>query len=169
MKQRRVKIGGTGTVFITGKRFSPGWDDLNVVVAKLWKLGILEDLVPEIKLSVILAHRGPMYRTVPSILERADVKNYKKKVPFEIMAMLWVIACFNYKWCRGPDPCTVKRYKHPKRRVTREYDCPFCRQIVLEPNKRFKSREVLITQYANALHRHSKKCNELLYLNRRVI
>lgn len=168
MKKKRVEIASTGTKFTTGEVFSPDWDDLHYVIAKLWKLGILQDLVPEIKIPVILAHRGPMYRTVPLLLERADIRNYKKVVPFEVMAMLWVVACFNYKWCRGPYPGTIKRKKHPKRRAVREFDCPFCGKTVFEPNKRFKSRRVIIEQYANALHRHSKDCEELLHLDRRI-
>ena len=168
MRKKRVEITSTGTTFTTGEVFSPNWDDLHYVVGRLWEFGILEELVPEIKIPVILAHRGPMYRTVPLLLERADAKYLRRKPPFNIMAMLWVVACFNYKYCQGPYPGTIKRMKRKKHGPVLEFRCPMCGQDIFEPNKRYKNRRVIIEQYANALSRHSGECEELLHLDRRI-
>ncbi len=168
MKRRVVGIRETGTTFTTGVVFSPSWDDLHAVVAKLHKLGLMKDLVPEVRVDVILAHRGAMLRTVPLILERADIRRYREVAPDEILALLWVVACFNYRYCHGPYPGTIKRKRYPRRKPVLEFRCPFCGRDVYEPNPRYKSRRVIIEQYANALHRHAKDCEELLHLDRRV-
>lgn len=168
MKKKSMGIRETGTTFVTGEVFSPSWDDAKAIVAKMYNLGLVLDLVPEIKISVILAHRGAFNRTIPTLLMRADMKDYKTKAPFAVQGMLWVLACYGYKWSGLPYPGTIKRHRYPKRGAVLEFRCPMCGRDIFEPNKRFKSRRVLIEQYANALHRHSQDCDDILYLDRRV-
>jgi hypothetical protein len=168
MIKKRFGIKETGTAFTTGVVFSPSWDDVNAVIAKMYTLGLIKDLVPEVQVSVILAHRGAMRMTVPLILERADVKQYRKKSPFEVQAMLWVLACFWYKWGGGPHPAPAKKRRYPRRGPLMNFRCPYCYRVVYEPNARFKDRGVILKQFANAMHRHADDCAKLLYLDRGV-
>ncbi len=168
MKQKQFGIRETGTTFITGEVFSPNWDDAKAVIGKLFDLGLMTDLVPEIKVTVILAHRGPFNRSIPTILERAHLKDYKNKAPFEVQAFLWVLACYGYKWSGLPYPGTMKRRRYLKRGAVLEFRCPMCGRDIYEPNPRFKSRGVIIEQFSNALHRHADECDELLTLDRRI-
>lgn len=168
MQKKRFGLKETGTTFTTGVVFSPSWDDVNAVVAKMYTLGLLKDLVPDVHVSVILAHRGAMRMTVPLILERAYVKKYDKKAPFEVQAMLWVLACFWFKWGGGPHPAPASRKKYSRRGPVLEFRCPYCGRDVFEPNPRYKSRKAIIKQYATALNRHAVECDRLLILDRRV-
>ena len=164
MQRKRFGIKTTGTTFVTGEYFPPSWDDLHAVVVKLWKLGLLTDLVPEIKVPLVLAHRGPMYRTVPTLLKQAYFKEYHKKAPFEVQALLWVVACFNYRYCGGPYPGTIKRTRRPKGQSVLEFKCPMCGRKIFDPNPRFKSRSVILKQYSSAIRNHADECERLLYL-----
>ena len=167
MKRRTVGIKETGTKFVTGEVFLPSWDDLHAMVGKLHKLGILADLVPEINVTVILAHRGPMTRTVPLILERAHFQRYNTLAPEEVLAMLWVLACFNYRYCRGAYPGTLPHKKRPRRLPVLEFRCPYCGRH-FTPNPRWKSRKKVLTTYITWLKQHAVECDRLLYLDRSV-
>lgn len=166
-RAKRYGLKETGTVFVLGEVFSPTWDDCHAAIARLSKLGVLDDLVPEVKTSVILAHRGALMRAVPTIIKRSAMKNYREKVPQVVLALLWVVACFNYKYCYGPYPGTIKRMKRPRRGPVLDFRCPFCGRE-FKPNPRFKSRRVILTQYINWLSRHADECDRLLYLDRSV-
>lgn len=168
MKNVRMGIKETGTKFTTGIVFSPSWDDGHAVVSKLHGLGLLKDLVPEINVTVILAHRGPFKSTVRLMLERADTRNYEKKAPFEVLALLWVVACFNYKWCGGPYPGTITPVRRKRWKAVLEFRCPYCAQLFV-PNKRFKSRSVILNQYSSWIKKHGYECEELLHLDRSVV
>lgn len=168
MIKRKFGIKETGTTFTTGVVFSPSWDDVNAVIAKMYTLGLIKDLVPEVKVSVILAHRGAMRMTVPLILERSLVHDYKAKAPFEVQAMLWVLACFWYKYGGGPHPAPASKRRYPKRGAVLSFRCPMCGRDVYEPNPRYKSRGIIIKQFANALNRHAEECDQHLYLDRRI-
>jgi hypothetical protein len=167
MKRISTGIKTTGTEFTTGVVFTPTWDDLHAIIAKMNTLGLLNDLVPEINVTVILAHRGPMTRTVPLILERSHIRRYPQVAPDSVLAMLWVVACFNYKYCQGPYPGTLKRYKRPRRKPVREFRCPYCaRQFI--PNPRFKNRKVVLGHFISWLVEHAVQCDNLLSLDRSV-
>jgi hypothetical protein len=168
MRRKRCGIKATGTRFTSGVVFAPTWDDVNAVVATMYKLGLLKDLVPEINVTVILAHRGPMSRTVPLILERAYIRKYKEKAPENVLDLLWVIACFNYRFCKGPYPGSLPtRYRHPRRRAVLDFRCPFCGQEYA-PHPRWKSRKAILTRYATWIRKHAVECDKLLYLDRSV-
>lgn len=168
MKRQTIEISKTGTVFTTGEVFSPSWDDLHIAVGRLHEFGIMLDLVPEVRVDVILAHRGPMLRTVPLLLERAHTRNYQKVAPQPVLAALWVVACFNYTHCHGPYPGTIKRKRAPRRKPVLEFRCPYCGRIIYEPNPRYKSRKVILQQFAGALKRHAVECDKILFLDRSV-
>lgn len=168
VKKAKFGIMETGTSFITGIVFSPSWDDVNAIIAKMFVLGLIKDLVPDVKVSVILAHRGAMRMTVPLILERADIKKYREKAPFEVQAMLWVLACFWYKWGGGPHPAPALKRRYPRRGAVLEFRCPMCGKDIWEPNPRFKKRSVIIKQFATVLNRHAIECDKVLHLDWRV-
>lgn len=168
MEKRKFGIKETGTIFTTGDVFSPSWNDVNACVAKLYTLGLIKDLVPEVNVTVVLAHRGAMKMAVPLILERSFIKDYKSKAPFEVRALLWVLACFWYKWGGGPHPAPAIKYCYPRRGTVLEFRCPYCGRDIFEPHPRFKSRKVILEQYAGALSKHAVECENLLYLDRRV-
>ena len=165
MQKRRFGIKETGTTFTTGVVFIPSWEDVNAVVGKMYTLGLIKDLVPEVNISVILAHRGAMKMTVPLILERAYAKDYRNKAPFEVQALLWVLACFWYRFGGGPHPAPKQRVRLRKRDPIMSFRCPFCYRVVYEPNPRYKDRGVILKQFANALTRHGEECAKLLYLD----
>ena len=167
MIKKPFGIKETGTKFITGIVFLPSWDDVNAIIAKMYILGLLKDLVPDVQVSVILAHQGAMRMTVPLILERADMKEYKDKAPFEVQAMLWVLACFWYRRGGGPHPAPPKKKRYARRGAVMEFRCPFCRQeYKLHP--RWKNRKYILTKYAIWLKKHAVQCDNLLYLDRSV-
>jgi len=168
MKKARFGIKETGTTFTTGVIFSPDWDDTRAVISKMYTLGLLKDLVPEVNVSVILAHQGAMRMSVPLILERADVKNYRHKAPFEVQALLWVLACFWYKWGGGPHPAPKQRVRLERRKPIMSFRCPYCYREVYKPNPRYKDRGVILHQFANAMNRHADECAKILYLDRGV-
>lgn len=167
MKKKRFGIKETDTAFTTGVVFSPSWDDVNAIIAKMYTLGLIKDLVPDVQVSVILAHRGAMRMTVPLILERADMKGYKTKAPFEVQAMLWVLACFWYKWGGGPHPAPAYKKRYPRRGPVMEFRCPFCAQQY-KPHPRWKNRKSILTRYASWIRKHAVQCEKLLYLDRSV-
>lgn len=158
----------TGTVFEIGSVFRPSWDDVRMVVGKMYDLGLIKDLVPEVNISVILAHGTALRMAVPLILERSDLKDYKHKAPKAVQAYLWVLACFWHIHGGGPRPATKAKRRYRKRGATLEFRCPYCARVIYEPNPRFKSRGVIIKQFANALTRHAEDCDDLLYLDRSV-
>lgn len=167
MRRKTVGIKSTGTVFTSGVVFTPSWDDLHAMIAKLHGLGLLKDLVPEINVTVILAHRGPMARTVPLILQRAETRRYPTVAPPEVMDMLWVVACFNYSKCGGAYPGTLTRYKRRRKVAVLEFRCPCCGREYI-PNPRWKNRRVVLDKYIRWLTKHAVECEKLLYLDRSV-
>lgn len=167
MIKKPFGIKETGTKFITGIVFLPSWDDVNAIIAKMYTLGLLKDLVPDVQVSVILAHQGAMRMTVPLILERADIKDYKDKAPFEVQAMLWVLACFWYRRGGGPHPAPPKKKRYARRGAVMEFRCPFCRQEY-KPHPRWKNRKSILRQYGYWMVKHGVQCDKLLYLDRSV-
>lgn len=167
MKKAKFGIMETGTSFITGVVFSPSWDDLNAIIAKMYTLGLIKDLVPDVQVSVILAHRGAMKMTVPLILERSDMKKYRTKAPFEVQAMLWVLACFWYKHGGGPHPAPAAKKRYARRGPVLEFRCPFCAQQY-KPHPRWKNRKSILNKYAIWIKKHAVQCDKLLHLDRSV-
>lgn len=165
MKKKRYGIRETGTTFVTGYVFSPSWDDVNAIIAKMYVMGLLTQLVPDVQVSVVLAHRGAMRMTVPLILERANADKSVLVKQFEVKAMLWVLACFWYKYGGGPHPAPAAKRRYPRRGAIMNFRCPFCYRVVFEPSPRFKDRGVILKQFANAMHRHGDDCAKLLYLD----
>lgn len=167
MKHKRFGIQETDTTFTTGVVFSPSWDDVNAIVAKMYTLGLIKDLVPDVQVSVILAHRGAMRMTVPLILERAYMRGYKTKAPFEVQAMLWVLACFWYKWGGGPHPAPAHKRHYTRRSAILKFRCPFC-LTPYKPHPRWKNRQSILRQYGYWMVKHGVQCEKLLYLDRSV-
>ena len=167
MKKKRYGIRETGTTFVTGFVFSPSWDDVNAIIAKMYVMGLLEQLVPDVQVSVVLAHRGAMRMTVPLILERANMDNSVLIKQFEVKAMLWVLACFWYKYGGGPHPAPAPKKRYPRRGAVLEFRCPFCATLY-KPHPRWKNRQSILRRYGYWMVKHGVQCEKLLYLDRTV-
>ena len=170
MIRKKFGIKETGTTFITGVVFNPSWDDVNAIIAKMYVMGLLERLVPDVQVSVVLAHRGAMRMTVPLILERAHMDKsvlIKQTSTFEVKAMLWVLACFWYMYGGGPHPAPARKIRYPRRGAVLEFRCPFCAQQY-KPHPRWKNRKSILRQYGYWMVKHGVQCDKLLYLDRSV-
>jgi hypothetical protein len=168
MKHVRTGIKETGTVFVTGIVFRPSRDDVRAVVGKLHALGLLDELVPEVKINMVLRYESVLNPTVRVILERAEFREYQSMAPFQVLALLWVLACWNYRKNQGPYPGTIKKQKLPRLKPVLDFRCPFCARVVYEPGDETVSRDLQLHLFTYALREHGKKCTKLIYLDRSV-
>lgn len=163
MKRKRGKIRETGTEFITGEVFTPSWDDVKAVLGKLHEMGMEPEIMPYgTSIRVCLRYRHVALKVIPDLLARAEFRNVHENAPFSIQAMLWVLACYNYKYCRGPYPGTIKRLRAPKREPVLEFRCPYCGNM-WKPNSRYKDRKVILSQYATWIKTH-EECHSSKYI-----
>jgi hypothetical protein len=163
MRKKRIAIRETGTEFETGVVFIPSWDDFKAVLGRLWELGMEPEIMPyNTSIQETLRNRSIANKVVPDMLAKAEYRKLHENAPFVVQAGLWVIACYNYKWCRGPYPGTIKKYRAPKRKPVMEFRCPYCGNI-WTPNPRFKNRKVILSQFASWIANH-KSCNSVTHI-----
>ena len=160
MAKRRTKRGflikETGTKFRVGTTFSPSRRDLTVVLKKMDKYGIVAAFEPAIQVDEALGNDAACRYLVKDLLESAAYKEYQQLdvEPYVVKGLLWVLACYNYKWYHGPIPSSPPRRKYPRRVPVTAFRCPYCGQEFV-PHPRYKSRIVILKQFSNWLNRHA--------------
>lgn len=171
MAKKRTKRGyhirETGTRFTMGITFSPSRRDLRVVLTKMKDYGIVDAFEPAIGVDEALGNDAACRYLVKDLLESAAHKEYPQLnvEPDVVQGLLWVLACYNYKWYNGPIPSGPPRRKYPRRVPITAFRCPYCGQEFV-PNPRYKSRVVILKQFSKWLYQHADA--NIIYLGKGV-
>lgn len=155
LRIQRYHLEETGTKFQLGTTFSPSRRDLVVVLRKMDKLGIIAALEPVVSVEEAIGNDAASRYLIKDLLESAAYKEYETNVePAVVLGLLWVLACYNYRWYDGPIPSSPPRRKYPRRTHVTSFRCPYCGREFL-PNPRYKSRIVILKQFSRWLVKHA--------------
>lgn len=157
MKRKGIEIPETGTKFVTGEVFTPKWSDAQAALGRIRELGLEEELMPfGTNLRVCIRYRDIANKVIPDILARAEYRKVHTVAPLRVMAVLWVLACYNYKWCGGPYPGTIEKQKlTPIRQPIKKFVCPYC-GTEWEPPKNYKNRQPILRAFGKWIRTHNQ-------------
>lgn len=165
---REIVIRATGTTFKTGEVFRPTLNDLYAVVRRFRELGLADDLVPGAGIVLVSGNRSAIHDLIPKLLEAAAARNYANIAPFQVRAILWVMACYWHTWLGGPRPAMPRPTRTP-RLETPVFKCPYC-HAKWHPKNEPEAQVNILREFAKWMYRHANEnCHYLVGTSRRHI
>ena len=161
-KGLRIVIQGTSLDFSIGDALSPTWDDLRIVVRKIWELGYAPLLLPEnVEGTVLVAgNREQLHSLVPLLIQNIHGAFERGKIQvddeYRIVGIGYVMAWYWHKWLGGPRPAvggTQRRFR-PVYQTDILLTCPFCGKVAPVP-ERFKKSSSRSKYFIEWLTRHN--------------